>query len=142
MGKDAKKAWRPIEPMFIAAEHVPIRISRRRLRWKNAEDTAIESSCNSKPCRMPSVGRPINEGDKQKRKPCNILVAQQAKAEFTALIVKEQEIGGRTDENDRPPHSGQRRQKVTSLRNGLEQQGAPCDGAGPSAYAKQLLERT
>ena len=124
MGEDAKKARRPIEPMFIAADNVPIWVSRRRLRRKNAEDAFLERSRDSKPRRMPSVGRPINQGEEQENLWPRIPFAQQAHAEFAALIVEEQKIAGRTNESDRTPHSGDRLQEVMSVRKGLEEDGA------------------
>ena len=88
------------------------RLSRRLLRGKNAEDTVLERSRNSEPCRVPSVGSPINQGDKKENQWPRIPFAQQAQTEFAALIVEKQKIAGRTDEKDRPPHGGKRLEEV------------------------------
>ena len=54
------------EPIFIAAENVWIQIFAATVaREETPEDTVLERSRNSEPCRVPSVGSPINQGDKK-----------------------------------------------------------------------------
>jgi hypothetical protein len=144
VGAHAEQAWRPIEPPLIASENAPVWDCLRELRGirkGDAEDAVLEAAVDSKPCRMPRVCGPIDERKEQENDRPAVVLAKQAQAKFAALVVEKKQVARNTEEDEGPPHGGERLQEVISSRNVPEQERPEGDGAGPNADPEDCHSR-
>src|SRR5277367_4880683 len=92
---------------------------------------------------MPGVRGPVKKRDKEENDRQAIALAKQAMTEFAALVIEEQEITGRRDDEDRPPHSAEGSQEVAALdiktSKATHSAPAPSQRPTPSAQPNELV---
>ena len=82
------------------------------MRRSDTERAAFKRAVDPEPCCMPGVRGPVKKRDKEENDRHAIALAKQAMTEFAALVIEEQEITGRRDDEDRPPHGAEGGQEV------------------------------
>src|SRR5215470_11964036 len=109
MRADAKQARRPEEPSVFALDDAAVRLIRRGMRRDDAKVAVFERSVDSQPCGVPVVEAPINQRQEQKDKTeLAVVIDHQADAEFSPLIIEEQQKSSCQNQREWSPHGGKR----------------------------------
>jgi hypothetical protein len=91
---------------------------------------------------VPCIRRPVKKRGEQKQDWQAIVLAKQAMAEFSPLIVEEQEIAGGRDDDYRSPHGARNPQEAAEIQQNGKHDQTPSDGANPHADPKKETDPT